>query len=84
MGSGLPERLNGFGPPAFYLDFETFMPAVPVYPGTRPYQTIPFQWSLHRVGPCGAVTHQEFLGDPESGPRRSFAETLLVPGIKVE
>jgi hypothetical protein len=77
VGSDLPERLHGFGPPAFYLDFEAFFPAVPLYPGTRPYQTIPFQWSLHHVDSCGAVTHQEFLGGAHSDPRRSFAETLL-------
>ena len=77
MASDLPERLNGFGPPAFYLDFEAFLPVVPLYAGCRPYQTIPFQWSLHHVDSCGAVTHQDFLGDPKFDPRRSFAETLL-------
>src|SRR5262249_18010672 len=70
-------RLEGFGPPAFYLDFEAVLPAIPLYPGTRPYQTIPFQWSLHRVDAHGSVTHQEFLGDARSDPRRSFAESLL-------
>jgi hypothetical protein len=34
VGSDLAERLRGFGPPAFYLDFEAFLPAVPLYPGT--------------------------------------------------
>ena len=53
------------------------MPAIPLYPGTRPYQIIPFQWSLHHVDSRGAVTHQEFLGDAHSDPRRAFAETLL-------
>lgn len=28
--------------PVHFLDFETFSPALPLYPGTRPYQTIPF------------------------------------------
>jgi hypothetical protein len=51
----LSERLDGFGPPAFYLDFEAFLPAVPLYPGTYPYQTIPFQWSLHGVDSEGRV-----------------------------
>jgi hypothetical protein len=36
------------GPAASYLDFEAFLPAIPLYPGTKPYQTIPFQWSLCR------------------------------------
>jgi hypothetical protein len=73
----LSERLDGFGPPAFYLDFEAFLPAVPLYPGTRPYQTIPFQWSLHRVDSEGAVSHQEFLADGDLDPRRQFTESLI-------
>jgi hypothetical protein len=68
----------GVGPPAFYLDFEAFLPALPLYPGTRPYQTIPFQWSLHHVDSSGAVKHQEFLADADSDPRRPFAETLIM------
>ncbi len=73
----LSARLDSFGPPAFYLDFEAFLPAVPLYPGTQPYQTIPFQWSLHCVDSCGAIKHQEFLADANSDPRRPFAETLI-------
>ena len=33
--------------PLYYLDFETFGPAIPIFDGTRPYQDIPFQFSLH-------------------------------------
>jgi len=33
----------------YYLDFETFNPAMPPYDGTRPYKRIPFQYSLHVV-----------------------------------
>ena len=73
----LSARLDSFGPPAFYLDFEAFLPAVPLYPGAQPYQTIPFQWSLHHVDGSGAVKHQEFLADANSDPRRPFAETLI-------
>ena len=77
VASDLPERLDGFGPPAFYLDFEAFLPAMPLYPGTRPYQTIPFQWSLHRVDSEGTVSHQEYLAEGDLDPRREFAETLI-------
>jgi len=73
----LSERLNGFGPPALYLDFEAFMPAVPLYPGTRPYQALPFQWSLHRVEADGTASHSEFLAEASSDPRRAFAEALI-------
>jgi hypothetical protein len=63
--------------PRYYLDFETVAPAIPVWPGTRPYQTIPFQWSCHIETAPGETGHREFLdlsGDP---PMRSFAETLI-------
>jgi len=33
--------------PLYFLDFETFMLPVPLFDGTRPYQQIPFQYSLH-------------------------------------
>jgi hypothetical protein len=66
------------GPPALYLDFEAMNPAVPLYPGTRPYQRIPFQWSLHRVHGPGVLRHAGFLARPEAGdPRRHLAERLL-------
>jgi hypothetical protein len=35
------------------------MPPIPLYEGTRPYQTIPFQWSLHTVDGDGALNHAE-------------------------
>jgi hypothetical protein len=82
--SGLPyvspdliRLLGGYGPPACYLDFEAMMPPIPLYQGTRPYQTIPFQWSLHAETEDGAVHHREFLAGGDSDPRRAFAETLI-------
>lgn len=77
VAEDLSERLRTFGPPAYYLDFEAFIPAVPIYPRTRPYQVIPFQWSLHHLDSDGKATHQDFLAPAESDPRREFAETLI-------
>jgi predicted RecB family nuclease len=54
------------------------MPPIPLYEGTRPYQTIPFQWSLHAVARDRELSHREFLGDADADPRRRFAETLIV------
>ena len=33
--------------PLYFLDFETINPAVPKYQGTRPYQQVLFQYSVH-------------------------------------
>jgi hypothetical protein len=52
--------------PLFHFDFETFDTAVPLFDKSRPYQKIPFQYSLH-IQSLDKVEHFEFLslgGDP--------------------
>ncbi len=73
----LHRLLHKFGPPACYLDFEAMMPPIPLYEGTRPYQTLPFQWSLHIDDGGGALRHLEFLASGKSDPRQEFAESLI-------
>ena len=73
----LARLLRCCGPPACYLDFEAMMPPIPLYEGTRPYQTIPFQWSLHAIDADGVLHHREFLAEGGDDPRRRFAETLI-------
>jgi hypothetical protein len=69
--------LRALPSPRYYFDFETVSFAVPVWPGTRPYQALPFQWSCHvETGP-GALEHREFLADGSGPPMRQCAETLL-------
>lgn len=64
--------------PLYFLDFETVQLAVPQYIGTRPYQQIPVQYSLHILTePNGEPEHREFLGRPEEDPRRALAERLV-------
>lgn len=77
VAPGLAGLLHRFGPPACYLDFEAMMPPIPLYEGTRPYQTLPFQWSLHTEAADGSLTHAAFLASGADDPRRAFAETLV-------
>jgi hypothetical protein len=73
----LARLLRGYGPPTCYLDFEAMMPPIPLYEGTWPYQTIPFQWSLHTLAGDGTLHHRDFLAAGDEDPRRAFAETLI-------
>lgn len=64
--------------PAFFMDFETFMPAVPIFNSTKPYQHIPFQYSLHYKKVKEATTeHFDFLAEQGTDPRKAFLESLL-------
>ena len=63
--------------PLYFLDFESFMPVVPLYDGCKPYEQIVFQYSLHFIeGEGGALRHREYLAYPGEDPRRGAAEQL--------
>jgi hypothetical protein len=77
VSSGLPAALRPMEPPVWFLDFEAIYYVIPLYPGARPYQQIPFQWSLHHRDGQGELTHQEFLADGLNDPRPAFADSLV-------
>ena len=69
--------LKGLKYPLYFMDFETFATAIPIYDGTSPYQNIPFQFSLHVITKLGAmVEHYEFLAEGKDDPRPAFLTQL--------
>ncbi len=74
---GASACLSGLGFPAYFLDFETIMFGVPIWKGTRPYQQIPYQFSLHRVGGKGETEHTEFLDLTGNDPSERMAQCLV-------
>jgi hypothetical protein len=72
------EFLEGLSFPLCFLDFETCDSPIPPFDGTRPYQQIPFLFSLHRQdSPDGLLSHSEFLAPPGIDPRNELTERLL-------
>lgn len=60
------EFLENFEGPLYFFDFETINPALPVLNGTRPFEQVPFQYSLHITDLSGnIIDHKEFLAKPE-------------------
>jgi hypothetical protein len=50
--------------PVCHLDFETIMPGVPMFDNSRPYQQIPFQYSIHyQKEKNGKITHKSYLAE---------------------
>lgn len=63
--------------PLCFMDFETVNPAVPRFSGMRPYDQLPFQWSVHvQRQPGSAPEHFEFLAMDSSDPRTAFIASL--------
>ena len=69
---------SGLNYPLYFLDFETIGPAVPIYDGSRPYQQLVFQYSLHlQETSTSELQHREYLADPTEDPRIGFIEQLI-------
>ncbi|MFR7835792.1 MAG: DUF2779 domain-containing protein, partial [Ezakiella sp.] len=63
--------------PLYFLDFESYQPAIPAYQNSKPFEQIVFQYSLHYIEEEGGdLKHTEFLAYPGEDPRRALAEKL--------
>jgi Domain of unknown function(DUF2779) len=76
-GPELKDEVAKLTYPLYFMDFETVNPAIPRFVGMRPYDQIPFQWSVHlQRQPGAAPEHLEFLANDTSDPRAAFISTL--------
>ena len=79
----LESELERIAWPAHYLDFESVMTAIPLYPNTPPYHQVPTQYSSHCCDNVGHVmAHAEYLCDHTKDSRFDLAKRLIedLPG----
>lgn len=70
--------LNTLTHPIYFLDFETFQMPIPKYEGIKPYEQVPFQYSLHYYErESSNLCHKEFLAGSGTDPRRDLAQSLV-------
>jgi hypothetical protein len=79
---GARQELEALGYPRYHLDFETTGPAIPIWQGSRSYQTHAVQWSVHiddgtGDGSLESTEHREFLDLSGNPPMRPLAEALI-------
>ncbi len=73
----IKEFLKTLKYPFYFLDFETFNTAIPIYNKTKPYQQIPFQFSLHVIDSKNAKPkHYSFLANSSKKIRENFLKEL--------
>ena len=74
----LSSELDKLEYPLRFVDFETINPCVPRFTGMRPYDQLPFQWSVHALRKPGTeLEHYEFLATDANDPRREFITSLF-------
>src|SRR6266700_883455 len=72
----LTKALTQFAAPLAFLDFETVSLAVPRWPGCRPWQQVPVQFSVHAED-RGGLVHLQWIADGPEDPRPALAEALV-------
>lgn len=74
----IKEFLSDLNYPIYFMDFESFQPAVPMFDNSKPYMQIPFQYSLYyKKNEKSKIEHYEFLAESGNDPRIKFIENLL-------
>lgn len=77
--NNIDKFLSTLSYPLYFLDFETINPAIPKYNGTKPYQQVVFQYSLHlKKSKLSKLEHKEHLADPDNDPRIEFVSNLII------
>ena len=70
--------LKSFKYPCYFFDFETYQQAFPEFIGIKPFQQIPFQYSLHiQHHPSTKPIHEKFLAQSGLDPRELLVTKLI-------
>ncbi len=64
--------------PLYFLGFKTIMPCIPMFDNSRPYQQIPFQYSLHyKTFKTSELIQYSYLANTDSDPRIELIKNLI-------
>ncbi len=71
------DMLSSYEYPVYFLDYETLGGIVPAFDGLRPYQQLPFQYSLHVLdSPASVLRHEEYLHREATNPCKALTDAL--------
>ena len=74
---GLADTLDALEYPLYFLDYETYNPAIPWYDGYHPYSAMVFQYSLHIQRESDAdIEHVEYLAMDDEDPAPEVAASM--------
>ncbi len=81
---GLADALVPFRGRLGFLDFETIMRAVPVWPGMAPWEQAAAQFSYHEVQPDGGYRHVAHLAEGPEDARPALAQAMVEATAEAE
>lgn len=72
----IKEFVSSLTYPIYHLDFETYQQAIPKYKSLKPFEQIPFQYSIHIEYEDGTLEHKEYLAQDSVDSRYELALAL--------
>ncbi|MBT7189150.1 MAG: DUF2779 domain-containing protein, partial [Anaerolineae bacterium] len=73
----IKQEFNNFEYPLYFLDYETFLSAIPLFDTYHPQQQMVFQYSLHKMDTFdGEAVHSEHLSTTKNDPSTSLVTEL--------
>ena len=78
LNKPIQKKLDKLIYPLYFIDYETFNPAVPIHNGYKPYTHITFQYSLHimRDENSKELEHYEYINTDQKDPIPNFIKSL--------
>ena len=74
---GIKERFEELTYPIFFVDYETFNPAIPLFDGYSPFDHITFQYSVHVKKDQGSeLEHYEYIHTEKTDPIPTLLQSL--------
>lgn len=77
---GIKTEMSKLEFPLYFLDFETYMVALPKIDTNIPYKHVPFQFSCHILDKDGNLDHKEYLHD---GSNNTVSEEFINSLLKI-
>ncbi|MBE6486682.1 MAG: DUF2779 domain-containing protein [Methanosphaera stadtmanae] len=76
----IKDLLDSLKYPLYFIDYETYNTPIPEIEGTKPYQQLPFQYSLHILENEDAeLEHKQFLAQiDDENFIRHFTESMII------
>ena len=58
INKDISEQFKKWKMPYYFMDFETIQQGVPIIKNTKPFEQVPFQWSVHKLSQKGGVLEE--------------------------
>ena len=78
VNKDISEQFKKWKMPFYFMDFETIQQGVPIIQNTKPFEQVPFQWSVHKLSQKGGALEEfSFIDFADQDIEFNFLKKLI-------